>query len=106
MRPIATYTTWTVCVCLYIILVAAKAIDMPFGAWTRKGLMTHVLGGYFPRKGALLDSSTWTCHTCPRLISSTSGSFAFELAASVIFNSQNMLSKLQQTASVAFCTGN
>jgi len=83
-------------------LVTAKPIDIPFGVWNRRDLMTHVLGGVriLPRKGALLDSNTWTS---PRLISSTS--FAFKLAESVIFNSQNVLPRLLQTASVSFCTG-
>jgi len=50
MWPIAT-ASLVLSVCL---LVSTKPIDMPFGVWTRRGPMNHVLSGarILPQKGA------------------------------------------------------
>ena len=81
-------------VCL---LVTSKPIDRPFGVWTRRSPINHVLGGahILPQKGAFYRVILGHAHTCPRSISSPS--FAFEFGTSVTFNSLNMLSKLFQT---------
>jgi len=86
-----------------------KLIDTPFGVWTRRCPIKHVLGlaRILPQKGPLYGVILGHAHTCQRSITSTL--FAFELAISVMFNSLNMLSKLLQTkttASTAFWTGN